>query len=236
MTRERSDLWDPNFAGCAPATKSPAPRPHRGFRPTTLETVAVCPICGILAGLILPSAFGPSYDRTIVLPPPSGRAPDPEIAKIAGDYHQIGWSLTVTPDGRYSFVHSACVGIAEKDHGYARFVDGRLRPFPTLPRLQPRQGGDTWLTRLPTGLVPVRWGDRRYLIPEEAAAEFCGAIGRGREPRTGYRGLFFLNTLDPEKPVDGLPDVPDRWKSMLPERPPAEEPLRPTADLDGHGG
>ena len=62
---------------------------------------------------------------------------------------------------------------------------------------------------LATRLVPVAWGDRRYLVPEAEIASFRSAVEQGHEPRGGPHGAFYLRCDDWWKAVEGLPTLPD---------------------------
>jgi len=64
-------------------------------------------------------------------------------------------------------------------------------------------------------LVPIRWGERRYLVPVEEIGDFAADIGFGEEPRCGTRGRFFLREGDEKIVVSGLPELPPEWQGML---------------------
>ncbi|MEO8003006.1 MAG: hypothetical protein ABI644_14105 [Arenimonas sp.] len=60
-------------------------------------------------------------------------------------------------------------------------------------------------------LVPVHWGNRRYLIPEEDLQSFTTDINLGDEPRnasSSRAGMYYLAVGDEDKPVSVLPDLP----------------------------
>ncbi len=61
----------------------------------------------------------------------------------------------------------------------------------------------------PTVLIPVRWGERRYLIYAEELSEFCKSIENGVEPRNKSNGDFHMKELNWEIPVDGQPISPN---------------------------
>ena len=66
-----------------------------------------------------------------------------------------------------------------------------------------------------TYLVPVSWGDRKYLIYPDQVIEFCAEINQGDEPRIDEPGEYFLREDDWKKPATGLPDLPSPWTSIL---------------------
>ncbi len=67
---------------------------------------------------------------------------------------------------------------------------------------------------LPNAYVPVRWGERCYLIrtyPDlhvDCMKFFCEDVIRGYEPRYHNSGTTLLRKGDWKKPVEGLPELP----------------------------
>lgn len=221
MDAKTSEPWELDFA----TSLVVAPGKRSRFRPSLVEWLSVIAIVGILVALLQPAVGDRDYSRK--LPPASGRASDPALASVAGEYYRgdglgVNWMLELTPDGRYSFLWSGCLGVYEKDWGYYRLKDGKVQLSQAKPPLKPRESGKPWIERVPTGLRLIRWGTRRYLIPDEEKQAFCEAVRTGREPRTGSRGRFFLADVpeageELKDVLNGLPDVPDSWKSMLTE-------------------
>ena len=81
-------------------------------------------------------------------------------------------------------------------------------------------------------LVPVTWGGRLYLIPEDELKGFCNAVNAGVEPRRSYDdgvyqliyggsyfGSFYLRNGDENKEVSGPPRLPEEWQGYLLEEP-----------------
>jgi hypothetical protein len=71
-------------------------------------------------------------------------------------------------------------------------------------------------------LVPVRWGQRHYLIPTDGMIRFTNAVNAGREPDTlfgGRSGGFLLRNGDEKKPVEGLPDIPSEYLNYILKEP-----------------
>ncbi len=58
----------------------------------------------------------------------------------------------------------------------------------------------------PNELVPVRWGQRRYLINAEMVAGFCDSIKQGWEPRDSViGGPYYLRKGDWDRYAIGRP-------------------------------
>jgi hypothetical protein len=58
---------------------------------------------------------------------------------------------------------------------------------------------------MPRSLIPVEWGQRKYLIPAEEITDFCYEVKQGWEPRTFSAGSFYLREEDWDKPARGVP-------------------------------
>jgi hypothetical protein len=61
----------------------------------------------------------------------------------------------------------------------------------------------------------VRWGKRRYLIPESRQIDFVNAINRGMEPSSDRFSMFLLARENREKPASQLPDLPDAMLALI---------------------
>ena len=70
-------------------------------------------------------------------------------------------------------------------------------------------------------VLPVKWGERQYLIRPDEIAEFCSAVNLGSEPRESSRGEFLLRDEDWKKPVKGRPELPAEFQKHLFTKPPA---------------
>ena len=49
--------------------------------------------------------------------------------------------------------------------------------------------------------------------------DFCNEINQGREPRNRIQGFYYLRSGDEEKPVVGLPSVPQSWRGHVLAKP-----------------
>lgn len=164
---------------------------------------------------------------------------------LAGTYvtgHRFGGrSITLKEDGTYSEGSGSCTSTTEESGKY-RFSDGVLR-FTILKYTgkqndddaeevdlfdpQARKeffgyGDEEKVEPLTTeySLLPVKWGERIYLIYEHDLQDFSNAINLGLEPRPSlssepYYGSFFLREGDEQKGVSGKPSLPAEWQSFL---------------------
>ena len=239
MPAKKHEPWELDFGPAISAVRGA----KRRFlsRPTLLDFIVVAAIIGILASLLSEVMGINNRDYTRVFPPAPCRPLDPQIVAIAGeDYRGYGRGrneyLELTRDGRYSYIRSGCLGVYEKGCGYIRILDGKVHLFPSRPAPEPRPIGNPWHEGYPNGLRIVRWGDRRYLIADRERQEFADAIRDRREPREDGHGNFFLADCtfyeEPMKRSEApLPEVPDSWRALMPERLTAEALPSESADL-----
>jgi hypothetical protein len=175
---------------------------------SVLDVLALAAIVGLLAGLLIPQS---DHDRTHRYPPAKAEA-GTALADLAGTYHQrlgrsSGWELALLPDGRYSRFCGYCTGTGERESGYVKLLAGHCILLPAGP-------GAT-SPGVERDFLPVRWKERLYLLPADRMQEFCDAVIDGKEPRPeGAMGEHFL-VRSPAVPVDGIPDLPDRWADYL---------------------
>ncbi len=169
-----------------------------------LDVCVIMIIIGVWAALLLPAN---DFDRRHRYPPQAS-LPGDNLADIAGEYYKgasrgMSLSLSILPDGRYSFIWSGCTGVHHRESGYIQSTDGSY----VLSPLQRVEAG------IDHHFLLVRWQSRRYLVPPEKMDEFCDAVIKGEEPRIEYAGDFYLSV--PFDQADGLPELPDRWASQL---------------------
>lgn len=140
--------------------------------------------------------------------------PRNSIGGVAGTYYLgdglgINCSLTIRPEGRFSFGWRGCLGVYDQNAGGARVVAGHLILSPERPN---GRGG---VFGTPTDFQIVTWGNRRYLVPESEKRSFCDHVNQGFEPRNSAHGLHYLRADDWQKQVVGPPDVPLDWRPLL---------------------
>jgi hypothetical protein len=173
---------------------------------TLIDMLVLVMIAGVLAGLLLPSQ---DFDSTHRYPPAAHPIRvDPGLTLVAGEYYMgngrgTSMSLSILPDGRYSFVDLGCVGVIRRESGTMRWSGDHYVLSTSESNKPPHE----------RALVPVDWGRRRYLIPPRRREEFRDAIAEGKEPRDEDRGWFYVQL--PIKPAVGLPDSPPEWAATL---------------------
>ena len=109
---------------------------------------------------------------------------------------------------------SAHIGWFEAKYGGITRVNGVLQLTVRAQELIRRGNGDgsMWLEN---NLVPVRWGNRQYLVGKESGMAFCNAVNLGDEPRKSEDGDFFLVQGHEAMAVTGSPEVPREWSEYL---------------------
>jgi hypothetical protein len=150
--------------------------------------------------------------------PSTGDRPQSPVAAVAGYYYLgdglgVNCSLSVKPEGKFSFGWRGCLGVYDENTGGAKVVGGRLILSPERPNVREGFRGTK------TDFYVVRWSDRLYLIPEGDQQEFCNAVNQGQEPRSRSHGRFYLRRGDWDRKVTGLPSVPQEWAPMLLKKP-----------------
>jgi hypothetical protein len=144
----------------------------------------------------------------------------PGLADLAGEYifgnGFVYQRLEVSLPDRYHFKWNGDVFTNEpheddryESRGRCSVVDGVLRLVPEGPfssDLRALMGND---------FVPVRWGGRRYLIPEKERVAFCSIVNQGDAPKYMRNGPFSFRVGDRRNPPEGRPEVPPEWASFL---------------------
>jgi hypothetical protein len=136
----------------------------------------------------------------------------------AGDYYQgdglgVNVSLSLTPEGMFDFEWRGCLGVYGENQGRAVFTDGHLR------LLFDKQQKEDGFGSLASEFIPIKWGERTYLIPTNEVVDFCNSVNDGTEPRTRHYGEHLLRRGEERRPAPGKPDVPLKFRPYLLERP-----------------
>ena len=145
----------------------------------------------------------------------------PGLADLVGDYTFgdgfVYQHLEVSLPDRYHFRWNGDVITDEPHHddryesrGRCSVVDGVLR----LVQEGPFSSDLRELMR--NDFVQVRWGGRRYLIPEKERVAFCSIVNQGDVPKYMRDGPFSVqSSFDRPKHPEGRPEVPPEWASFL---------------------
>ncbi len=117
------------------------------------------------------------------------------------------YSLTLRANGSFEWKSHGC-GVGGQNEGTYEVIGGLLVLSPVDEEVT-SLGGKRF--------IPVKWGERLYLIPEAIRAAFRDEILEGREPRigTGDGDAFYLRNRDWGKPVSGVPTAPAPWRDTF---------------------
>jgi hypothetical protein len=206
----------------------------------------------ILVHLVAWLAFIPSA-------PHGARAQAASTRDVAGEYHFStrfsGEVISFREDGSYTANASDCTteynysgsyvlrdgvvvvtikSATKHAHGES---ESKAVPVPLSDDKESKAGEERAQSSVERYL-PVKWGGRSYLIPEDGLLNFCNAVNAGVEPRPtrddpnynpfrddAYFGAFFLRGGDEEKKISGLPQLPEKWQSYLLKSPAEGEVL-----------
>jgi hypothetical protein len=133
-----------------------------------------------------------------------------------GDGLGVNVNLAVAPKAGFVFMWQGCLGLYDLNYGDVAFTDGTIKLSFKYPNKQEGLSG------IAPELLPVRWGQRHYLIATDHIVEFTNAINAGTEPSSifgGRSGRFLLRRGDERKSVDGLPNIPNEFLSYILPKP-----------------
>jgi hypothetical protein len=133
----------------------------------------------------------------------------------AGQYYQgdglgMNLSLFLAPRSGFHFEWHGCLGLYNRESGKVDVENGRIKL---------RGAVTDESLRMNKEFVPVKWGERRYLLPPDSLISFVNDINQGSEPRKDIHGSFFLRWGDEDKPAKGRPGLPEPFKSYVRETP-----------------
>ncbi len=145
---------------------------------------------------------------SLLAAPVRSERPEPiaSLEQIAGKYYLgkgmgFAYTLTIHPRGTFSYTWRGCLGIYAEASGSAFLSDGELV-------LEPASGKGGTDQGLETRFLPIRWGERQYLVPADQRLELANQINERQEPRSSPFGNVYLREGDWNKPVTGEPDLP----------------------------
>ncbi|MCP4247770.1 MAG: hypothetical protein GY778_12045 [bacterium] len=127
-----------------------------------------------------------------------------------GDGLGVNADLRIAPESGFVFVWTGCLGVYDRNYGDVVVTDrGTIEFSFTFVNNQ-----DGFRGTAPE-VVPIRWSDRRYLIPVDDVVEFCNWVNDRGEPRNRMHGFWYLRQGDHEKPVTGAPELPEEYQACL---------------------
>lgn len=146
-----------------------------------------------------------------------------EIASLgehpwAGEYyHGDGLGVNVyfgiAPKSGYVLEWHGCLGLYDRDYGEASFKSGAITLSFAFP-------DHKWgLMAISDVLIPVSWGNRRYLVPRADMVGFCNEVNSHAEPRKSVYGNYLLRRGDEKKKAEGFPIVPSKYRPFLLKKP-----------------
>jgi hypothetical protein len=145
----------------------------------------------------------------------TGAVPDWAGIYYNGDGLGRNIFVRISPQGGFIFTWSGCMGLYDVNYGPVEQRGGRLVMTFELPN-DPETFG------APGELVPVRWGQRNYLLADEDLKPFVNAVNSGQEPQKHCIprcGSFLLRDGDDAREVSGVPDLPAEYLGLLLDHP-----------------
>lgn len=135
------------------------------------------------------------------------------LAQLEGDYifgdGFVYRELQVRSSGNYHFEYGDDTDRHLQSSGVCMVLHGRLWLTPDRPASAEL---GFWLGN---NLLPVRWADRTYLVPEKQRMDFCNAVNQGGLPTFMRSGRFVLRDIDRETLPTVAPEVPPEWSRFL---------------------
>lgn len=129
-----------------------------------------------------------------------------------GDGLGVNVRLIFAPRSGFVFSWRGCLGLYDLNYGPVEWDERKLTL--QFENQNERKG----FQRISPEFVPVRWGDRHYLIAPDQFVDFANAINAGFEP-IAHSGRFLLKEGDEQKSVKGQPDIPAQYKAYLLDEP-----------------
>jgi hypothetical protein len=189
---------------------------------------------GLAGAVLLGFGFGgtvavaaPSEEEVELIEVPQGPPQVPEYAPRLEKLRQLlARGAASEWDGEYSWgtgYESARLSFVQGT-GYAYESSSCVTGYRSVGDIFPdgagfavrRQSGSTPASiEEKSQLVPIRWGERRYLVPDDQLGDFAFDVAYGREPRCGPQGRFFLRKGGEAIVVSGPPELPAAWQGLL---------------------
>ncbi len=132
----------------------------------------------------------------------------------AGEYYEgdglgVNVFVTLAPQAGFVFEWHGCGGCYDRNYGAVTSDGDRISLDFTFENN--REG----FRGLANNFVPIRWGERRYLVPADDIIGFCNNVNSGTEPRNGVHGSYLFRRGDEKTKVTGFPSVPEKYRPCL---------------------
>jgi len=180
-------------------------RQSQGYTTIILLTARLLTCASAAVGLLATAGCAsPQSDANTTQPAGSSA-----LAPYAGTYRLgdgfTGSILTIDVNGSGAFSQYRDVGGKSQWSLKAHLADGML-----VVVISAMVRGEDGMPRdAELHYIPVRWGERLYLLQDDEGPDFRAAIERGLEPRKEPFGSFYLREDDWTRPAPGRPaDVP----------------------------
>jgi len=122
-------------------------------------------------------------------------------------------TLTLAPENGFTVTWRGCLGLYDQNHGTADWNGDTLKLSFAF------DVAEGYIGNYANEYMPIRWGERIYLIRADGIIEFCNAINSRTEPRTGVYGRFLLRREDEKKEAKGKPQLPEKFMPYLLDKP-----------------
>jgi hypothetical protein len=132
----------------------------------------------------------------------------------AGDGQGFNLQLAIAPKAGVVFWRHGCMGLYDLNYGSFEEKDGYIRL--NFHEKNIEDPGN--MVGLYPVLVPVRWGERRYLIPENEMIAFCNHVNSGSDGQH-RNALFCAHCDDRKRKTSGVPSVPTKYQPYLLKNP-----------------
>ncbi len=128
----------------------------------------------------------------------------------AGDGMGFNFRMAIAPKAGAVYWSEGCMGLYKVEYGSFEEKDGSIRL--AFEKLEPEEAGKD--KGLHPVLIPLRWKNCRYLIPENEMIDFCNHVNSG-SPYVSRAARFFQHVDDKEGDSSEMPKVPPKYRPYL---------------------
>lgn len=133
--------------------------------------------------------------------------------ELCGDYYfgdglGMNCTLSLTPDHRFIYRNRGCLGEYDRNKGSWKLNGDRLE-------LRPEKRNKEYGYEVNVHFVPIKWGERLYLVDENEAPGFCAALKHDFPKVADIHGLDFIQCKKRKLPSTGGKVVmPARYRTF----------------------